>query len=635
MMRALFLKEWRYLRPFLFLVLIFLLLEAFDKLLLPFEAQALSHNLPDLSIALAGGQILLGFALGSGLLVREIDDGTLNFLDGLPLTRGAVFAAKVMAALLVLMLYPLGQILLYALLHLAARESLDAALHPGLLLTLFGLSALVSLVALTLGMLLGFLRYLSWLVLCLLGIGIALLKDVAPSLHAALDTVDLLTWRFTGVHWQLPLATIWTQLGAALLFGALAFGLFKASGGMLARARKWQRARRWLLKPAVALMVAAAVAGIAVLARESASDEVGATPDQVDGATFTPMASGHATTGHFTFSYPALSGERVKPFIAQADRSFEDVAALLQIDAGGPIDVDLSGTTDNHAGTAYFDRIRMHVRGSESMAVLTHEVTHVFAKRLAGGESGDQLDSMPVFNEGLAQWVEDKLLSDGMASEEHALSAAIVSQRRLVAPRQLTDYGVFAGVVDESLKYPLGAAFVDQFVRRYGPRAPKTLLQTLAHADFPRDLDGYALWQTAFQLSGYDLDLVFDDYARHLKGLETRFARQIAALPRPRGSLVKTGAHYGVALRHDLALPDDAYLLVRFRPGMASGSEQYRTSYVSQSASNGKLLAHVPKNMITRGEVCFQPGLYYAGAALYEPWTCLPVGSASIAAAAP
>lgn len=631
MMRALFLKEWRYLRPFLFLIVAFLLIDIVEQLLGPVEAHPFGQSLGTLPMEIASVQILLGFALGSGLLVREIDDGTLNFLDGLPLTRGAVFTAKITAAMLVLLLYPFGLILVHLLQHLGARESLDAAVHPVLLLTFFGLSSLVTLVGLTLGMLLGFLRYLSWLVLALLGIGIALLKNSAPSLNALLDTSDLLTLRFTGAHWQLPLAAIWTQLGAALLFGTLALGLFKAAGGMLARVRKWHGARRWLLKPAVALMAMAAVAGLVVLAREPDTDG-GQANRQADAVSFVPIASGHASTRHFTFSYPALSGERVKPFIAAADQTFVDVATLLRVDGGAPIDVDLSGTTDNHDGTAYHDRIRMRVRGIESMDTLVHETTHVFARRMAGGENGQQLDGMIVFNEGLAQWVENTLISDGQASDEHALSAAIVSKRRLVAPRLLADHEAFAGVVDENLKYPLGAVLVDQFVLRYGPQAPKNLLQTLARADFPRDLTGYALWQTAFQLSGYDLDLVFDDYARHLKGLETRFAREIAALPRPRGSLVKAGERLAVTLRFDLPVPDDAYPLVRFRPGAASGSEQYRIRYFNKSANGGKLLADVPKSMITRGEVCFQPGLYYGAAALYEPWTCLPVGSASLIA---
>ncbi len=630
MRRALFLKEFRYLRPFLFLALAILLIDIVDKLLDPSALQAFSQSLVSLPGQLAASQILLGFALGSGLLVREIDDGTLNFLDGLPLTRGAVFAAKFEAAILVLAVYPFGLIVLYTLMHLAARESLDHALHPLLLLTFFGLSMLVSAVSLTFGMLLGFLRYLSWLVLSLCAIGIALLKDGAPAWGAALNSAELLALRFTGAKWHLPYATIWTQLGAALLFALLAFGLFKASGGMLARVRKWQRARRLLLVPAVALMLVAAVSGLVVLQQRGPGPET--LDKMVKDVHFTPSAGGHATTAHYSFSYPALGGERIKPFIAQADRTFTDVAALLQIDGGTPIDVDLSGSTENHLGTAYFDRIRMKVQGAKSTGVLAHETTHVFARRLSGGERGAQLDGMTVFNEGLAQWVEGRLSAQGQASAQQELAAAIVSARRLLTPRQLTDYAAFAGIVDEDLKYPLGAAFIERFVRRYGAAAPKTLLHTLASPDFPRDLKGYALWQTAFQLSGYDLDLVFDDYARYLKGLEPKFARQIAALPRPRGSLLVTGALYEVALRLDQPLPEDAGLLVRFRPGADSGSEQYRVSY-SYLSDAGKPLAVVPENVIARGEICFQPGLRYGGIVVYEPWACLPAASAKVTTA--
>ena len=172
---------------------------------------------------------------------------------------------------------------------------------------------------------------------------------------------------------------------------------------------------------------------------------------------------------------------------------------------------------------------------------------------------------------------------DRTRNERHELAAAIVSARRLVTPRQLTDHDAFASAVDENLKYPLGAILVERFVERYGPAAPKTLLLALANDDFPRDLQGYALWQTAFQLAGFDLDLVLDDYARHLRQLEPKFARQIAELPRPRGSLVEQDEDYAVTLRFDQPLPANAFPLVRFRPGMSSNSAQYRTSYSALS----------------------------------------------------
>ncbi len=625
---ALFAKEMRSLRPFLFVVLALVLLDTIDAFLTPLEAHSFPVRFASLSSELAALQIVLGFALGSNLLVREIDDGTLNFLDGLPLTRGAIFMAKIKAAMLVLIIPPLGLLLLNVALHLATRGSLDYALHPSLLLTFFGLSVLVTAVSLTAGMLLGFLRTLCWLVLALCAIGIKLLEDPAPAWAAALNPAELLTLRFTGMAWQLPFPTIWTQLGATLLFGVAAFLIFSSAGRVQAQARRLQKPRRLFVVPVVASMMIAAVAGMVMLIKRDEGEGGGTRSERADVVEFMPIATGHATTSHYSFSYPALSSARVSPLITGADRTFTEVASLLKIDGGAPIDVDLSGTTHNHAGTAYLDRIRMDVRVTGAPSTLAHETAHVFAARLAGGEHAPQLEGMTVFNEGLAEWVEGKITSPGRVNEHHELAAAIASARRLVTPRQLTDHEAFASAVDQNLKYPLGAILVERFVARYGPAAPRTLLKTLASADFPRDLHGYALWQTAFQLSGFDLDLVLDDYARHLKQLEPKFARQVAALPRPRGSLVEQEDGYAIALRLDLPLPDKAYPLVRFRPGMSSDSAQYRTSYGELSEDGKYYTAEVPHKIITRGEVCFQPGLMYEGIIIYERWVCLPQSAA-------
>lgn len=538
MKAALLRKELRSLRPFLLVVLAILLLDTIDVFLTPFGARPFALRLAALSDELAWLQILLGFALGTTLLVREIDDGTLSFLDGLPLTRRAIFAAKIQAAMLVLSILPCGLLLLNAALHAATHTSLDAALRPALLLTLFSLSMLVTAVALSAGMLLGFLRSLAWLVLVLLATGISLLRDSAPAAADALSTAGLLTLRFTGTAWQLPMLAIWTQLGAVLLFGGAGFLLFSSAGSVRARVQRMGKLRRSLVRLVIALMVLAAIGGIAmVIERSRGGDAAGS--EAADAVVFTPIASAHATTAHYSFTYPALSSARVKPLVAQADRTFRQVAALLHTEDGAAVDVDLSGTTDNHAGTAYMDRIRMRVSDDDAIATLAHETSHVLAKRLAGGARSRQLEDMLVFNEGLAEWVESTIKADPAVREQHELAAAIVSVRRLVMPRQLTDQDAFASAVDENLKYPLGAILVERLIQRYGPAAPTTLLLALARADFPRDLKGYVLWQTAFQLAGFDLDLVLDDYARYLKQLEPKYARQIALLPRPRGSLVE------------------------------------------------------------------------------------------------
>ncbi|MEW6761301.1 MAG: hypothetical protein AB1437_10785 [Pseudomonadota bacterium] len=621
---ALLRKELRSLRPFVFVVLALLLMEIVGAFLVPLGGYSFSAHMQTLSEGLGIMQVLFGFALGTNLLAREIDEGTLNFLDGLPLTRPAIFAAKMQAAMLVMLIYPVGALLWNAAMHTATHGSLDHALWPSLLLTMFGLSILVTVVGLTAGMLLGFLRHVSWLILALCAIGVKLLQEDAPSLAAVLDTTDLLTLRFTGTAWQLPMSTIWTQLGAALLFGSLAFVLFCSAGKVSARVRRSGGLRRWLTRLGIGLLVAALIAGLSLLSARSRDDDAGTDRTRADALEFMPVASGHATTRHYNFSYPALSSARVRPLIDEADRTFDAVAALLGVEGGAPIDVDLSGTTRNHAGTAYLDRIRMRVSDRGANNTLAHETAHVLARRLAGGARASQLDRMMVLNEGLAEWVENKLGTGADVTGKQELAAAIVSARRLVTPRLLTDQVGFANAVDENLKYPLGAILIDRLVKRYGAAAPHTLLRTLARGDFPRDLDGYVLWQAAFQLAGFDLDLVLDDYARHLKGLEATHARQIARLPRPRGSLVEQDEEYVIALRFDLPLPDDAEPVVRYRPGKSADSSSYRTRY-GDLAEDGTYTVEVPESMITRGQVCFQTGVIVESVVLYEPWVCLPV----------
>ena len=639
MNRALLRKELRSLRPFVWVMLALLLTDIVDLLLVPFGARSFPERLQSMSDELGIMQVLLGFALGVNLLVREIDEGTLAFLDGLPLKRGAIFAAKFNAAMLVLMIFPAGALLLNAGLHAVTHDSLNQALRPSLLLTMFVLCCLVTAVALTAGMLLGFLRYVSWLVLALCAIGIKLLQDSTPSVASALNTADLLSLRFTGTSWRLPMAAIWTQLGAALLFGAIAFALFSSAGKVQARVQRIgapASSLRWLRRLGIALMAAAALAGLSqVMERIKGGQDGNAAhaTDRANALEFTAIAGAHATTRHYSFSYPALSSARARPLIDQADRTFDAVAALLGIDGGAPIDVDLSGTTDNHAGTAYLDRIRMHVNDKDATSVLAHETAHVFAERLAGGASARQLQNMMVLNEGLAAWVENRLETQTGVNRAQERAAAIVSARRLLAPRQLTDQAAFVALVDENLKYPLGAILVDRLVNRYGAKAPATLLQVLGRPDVPRDLEGYTLWQTAFQLARFDLDLVLDDYARHLKGLEASYAREIAQLPRPRGSLVEQEDEdedwgYAIALRFDLPVPEDAMPLVRYRPGKTADSSSYRTRYTERSEA-GKYTATVPMNMITRDEVCFQPGVVVGSLVMYEPWVCLPVDAAS------
>lgn len=627
MIYALMKKEVRSMLPFLWLSLAMLVAELVNLLWMPLAVEDFGTSMSTFALGLAMYQIAFGFTLGTDLLVREIDEGTLDFLDALPLTRSAIFVAKFASAMLMLAILPVCLIGLTAFQHLVMNNSLDQELRPGLMGILFGLSMLVAALGVSLGMLLGFLRSLAWLMLFVCVAAISMLQDIAPALSAALNPANLLEPRFTGVTWQFPFVTLWTQLAAGFLFALLAYALFWSSGGVLPRVRKWHKARRFLFLPLVIGLVLVCVAGLVNWARHQQSDKSKADGSQLAGVDFTPAASVQAATTHYTFSYPSTSSARATPFIQRADKTFTDVAALLEIEGGGTIDVDLNGTTNNHAGTAYHSRIRMHIGATRTMDTLAHETAHVFAGRLAGGETGRHLGRMIVLNEGLAEWVEGKL-SGATDMSEHGFAAAVVSRRSLIKPRDLPDFDKWSLTRDENLKYPLGAIFIDRMILRYGAAAPKTLLKTLGRPDFPRGLTGYALWQTAFQISGYDLDLVFNDYAGVLKEFGEQHAFTIDNLPRPRGSLAKTSNGYAVKLVMDRELPDGASLEVRFLPGLSSKSSLF-LNMPAIASPKGTVHAVVLKDRIINDKVCFFPGIRYRGVSIRESFTCLPTDSAS------
>jgi ABC-type transport system involved in multi-copper enzyme maturation permease subunit len=616
-------KEYRSLRPFFFLGVVLLAFEFVELVQQQWDLRPLGVTFRGFESFFVF-QFLIAFAVGTGLLIREIDDGSLVFLDGLPLTRARVFCVKTLAATTTLLVYPFSFLLLQLGLHLVGRGSLDADVHLPLLATQFAAFVALTLEGVACGLLLGFLRSLSWMVLALVAICIKVLYDKWPRL-LELNPVEALAIHPIGAHVHFSVEGVATQLIVTAACGICAYWLFNTAG-----AGRGQRLQLQLSRPLISGLVTlgtiGALAGVlAVYIKTGGGTHTKGTDEAAASiAHFTPTASGHAQTLHYTFSYPAQQSESVQPLLLKADAVFEAVATQLDIDGGLPIDVDLSGSENNTEGTAFFDRIRMIFGGADQLAVLAHETTHVFANRLAGGKDERELEKMDAFNEGLARWVERKLYPDQRLSRVEQLQAAVVSQRRMVTAEQLTDLPVLARVADRNLQYPLGAAIIDALVHRYGAGAPKAILKTIGRPEFPRDLHGFELWQAAFQLSGFDLALVFDDYTQQLKIWEGEFSASIANLPRPRGSLVQTDDWAGVQIRMDTPLPAQWHTVVRFRPKDDSPLREYDTERPDK-----KNIVWESVNKVANDQVCFQPGIGTRGIVIYEAWNCLPLDSAA------
>lgn len=618
---ALFRKELRELLPWGVLGLALGLSNIVELLLEQIDLAALGQTFRLLNDYDVAFYWLIAFAIGTGLAIREQDDRTLGFLDGLPVSRSRVFLVKCAVMSALVLVAPLLDTLALGALHLLSRGSLDHALHGALLLQAFALQALLVVNGLMLGAAFGRLRSLTWLAAGLAATVLILLVQNLPR-AALLNPLTLLSWEWTSAGINVDGETVRTQMAVTAIAALVAWHGFVRAGKV--------RHPLSVSGPIAGAVVVVATIAIGVImlvliVRPMAEAPPVTAQDGDDRYEFAPSPPAQTLTRHYRFSYPANESEAALKLAGEADAIFERVHALLGLPPGDVIDVDASGSAPNTHGTAFLGRLRMQLN-SEVDAVLAHETVHVAAQRVTGEERAWLWQAADVLNEGLASWIETRFRDRAERVDERTLVLAAMHTRRELIIEELADPFVMQTVRDVNLKYAAGEALIAALVKVYGEEALARLLQAFDDPRLPSDLRGLPLWQSTFQLAGFDLGAVVDEFYRAVTDYAALHAERIAALPRPRVVLVRDGRAFGaiVVLDPPHAQSADAHTFVlRFRPAPDSALRDYREfrAVVNRPVWPGS-------RSMFGGRVCVQAGVSVGAEVLYEPWTCLPTSEA-------
>jgi hypothetical protein len=590
----------------------------------------------------------VAFAIGTGLAVREQDDGTLSFLDGLPVSRTHVFLVKCAAMLALVLLAPIVRFTAIVFLHYLSRGSLDYEWHAALLLQGFALQALLMANGLMLGAALGRLRSLTWLVAGIAAVAVLIVTERTPR-TAALNPMALLDWQWSATGLRVDSSAVLIQLALAAAALLIAWRGFVKAGAPRARVTD-----RPFVGAVVTLGTIGAAVGVLTLivSREVAGPAGPAEQGSTAAYVFAASPPAQTQTSHYRFSYPAHQAEGALALAADADAIFERVHELLGVPVGERIDVDVSGSARNTHGTAFFGRIRMALHG-EVHAVLAHETAHVVAQRHAGAARSRLWNEAAVLNEGLASWIESHYRVASARDDERMLVLAALDTRRELLVEELASPAILSTRRDEELKYTAGEALIRALLRIYGEAALPRLLGAFADVRLPSDLRGLQLWQAAFQVAGMNVAAVIDELYREVSAYADAHADRIAALPRPRVIVVRRDGGYGVVTvldAHDehRGSPDDEradmqdgdrgdvrdvergnlvtgnLLVLRFRPAPDSPL----TTFTQVDAVPGRVVPLAPQR-IAAGRVCVQPGVRIGMHVLFEPWSCLPLSEAA------
>ncbi len=573
-------KELRAQLPF-FLLILFLLLTSVlfyaisQPLTLVSTELWFKENVFELDSEFSIIAFILSFALASGLLVREFDDSTIEFMDALPVSRTQWFFAKWLSAMLCLATLPVVDSMITLVVHAISRTSLDRGWHIDWLVTSVMLQLCLLFCFLSVGMALSFLRRFGWLVVGLILWLFFFLGELHPR-YSLSNWLLLPEPEFVGKRWLVPWHAVTAQLvlgGASLL---VAYTLFLGGGQTLL---KWFGASSSRLKQTVlsgtSIVIVLVFAVWMVLSSGPELDEDGA--DGSVHVVYPSWSTASRATSRFDAVFPANMSTRANRLLDDADEIYATVATFLGDKTSARVQIDMTGVSGYHLGTAYWQKLNLNLFAHEDQAdlrrTLGHESTHVILENLANNQLQEHFSSVRFFHEGVATYVERRFFGEPDDVNRLRLGAAVQHARGEVEIDRLIDNDRLRAEHDTTLVYDLGEVFAAAVVRRYGDESLAKLARTFAEKRHTEGLQRTPLWRSVFQASGYSLNEATGEFYELLRELTEVHAAEIDKLPKIQAVVDVDDSL--VTIRPDEAAPPGWEIIVRFRSSRTADDNDY------------------------------------------------------------
>lgn len=554
---------------------------------------------------------ILAFMVAFASLPREHDEGTIEFLYALPITRRSIFLGKALAGLTVLWTTcALGQLTNYLLVSWNPSSFEGHQFDPKLAATAVLLHGLVATAAYGHGLFASFFRRFGLLPYAFLGYAVVVITEIEPSL-AFINPLRVSRFEYVGSTLVVPWAMAIGHLVLAAVATGVAYALWMGS---------FERLRDAFARRSLALTVgfgcataAAAFVGFFVMGfvviREYGDNppEDPTVAREAEGVTFN---TSEADTEHYAFVYPENFHAQAFELITRADRVLEAATAEMGATAVPSITVDVAEVSGHHEGIAAGARIRMGLVDQESwrlVHVLAHESTHVLQSQESGMHLSDHGGTTRFFIEGTAEWnafevctgpssvmTPDELVNEEELRRSSRVVAAASWERHRIRLEDTFDNARFVARWDTTLAYPLGETFGEALARACGDEAVGNLARSFARADAPQDATGEVLYRDALLSFGCDLESVGTAWDTLL--IETAAAERarIDAIPRMSGGVISSTSdsvvvegtldraplpyeRYGLRIRADAQTPDTE---IRSIPGViVEGSSPRRVRF--------------------------------------------------------
>ncbi len=626
-MRPLLRKELRALLPFWSL---FIFVVSGDLILRPFylrldeiswlHVTSLGPDPGELGILFA----LLAVVTAFSAFPREHDEGTIDYLYALPVSRATIFGAKILAGLLAIWsVVVLGAVTNWLL------QSLNPQSFSG---EQWRLQIAAGSVLLRLAVVTCFYSYAimcSWLRrfgVALLGFGaicVSALEDADQALayvnplnlmaHGYHGQTLLLPWREMGLHLSIA-------MGCLVIGGLLWMQHSEAMATWFNSARE-RRGGRWLLGFGTVLAVGLVLGALGMRAD---GEEDGDEPTLLN----VPFEVARARTGSFVITYPTNLQKRSLRLMAVADQEWRYVQELLGVKDTGVLSMDLTDVSIEHTGLAAWSRARISLTEvddpEDARFVLVHELTHIAQHQASDGHLLKHGRSVNFFSEGLADFVAYERVARPQRRKHSRIGAIETLRRQRISFESLCDMKHLRMLVHPTADYMIGELWVKALVDSCGADTPRRVLAAMARPEAPKQLSGAVLMRDALQAAGCQLESVLQTQASLIETLRSKYAKDLAQIPRVSGGVMnQDGEDMIFELRVDRPVPEGAGIVVATRADATVEDARYGAFGADADPKDSqRLTVSIPKHLFAGDRFQFAFGVKLAEDVypIYEPW---------------
>ena len=626
---ALFRKELRALRPFLWLALIIVGLDTIATLATQFPDQfTLSDVFDDFDASFAYFiHFALAFAIGQTLIQQERNDETLEFIDALPVSRSRVYWTKWLAGYVILSIFLISGLVLDLPLFAWSITSADPSMYVEFWGWMLVMDLILNAVYLSIGMALAFWGRFGLLAVAFYLIGIWILKEAGFPSADQFDPLFFGHFNVIGSTLHVPWEALMIQLGASTVLALIGQLAFSKMGKARESVSGWKRAATPLfIFGLVGFVVAWIVASVFFVDEEALTE-----PTDAAEPVYAEWATTRLKTKRFVFIYPNNLARAAEELAAEADEVHDTVTRFFGTEPQREIIVDLTSNSPRHAGTAYWGRIRMNLQaeGLEARlpAVLGHELCHIYIDQLSENRVSESFETTRFFHEGLASVVEYRFFRPAEELAQIRRVAAAAHDRNRIRFEDLASSTRLSEEFAAEWVYPLGEVFASAIIDTWGDDAPATLIRAFNRPDAPTGLQGLTLWQDTFQAAGYDLETAIGAFFRILDAEVAKERDWLDQLPKLRGQLVTDDDRVGVRVlpaqiiasqKESQAIPPRKQIYLRFRAGPGAPENEYQVRRLDRDNT-----AWISREFFPGGAVDFQI-IYSPEEALmmplFDPW---------------